>query len=292
MKNFIKIKIAVLFALCLSLSAVAFCGGQNSMKVYAYTDEEKAAAKAWLSQNGYSPDMSGAEQAYQDYLNGKFGPVSGGNTPTEEEPAPTEEDATDGAQTGQETGTPQTGTDAGADLPTDTDTGTELSTDTDVKTGLSTDTDAKTGLPSDADAKTGNATATIEGAKNTTGKKDNISTQEKTTSKTTTESTEKNADSEIPAEMQDFFIKMIKETGQTSLASIDSQSATEKEADMARIEALRDKTSENRERAAQNIEQKKNAMLPLGIIALAGGAAICLFIQRFWTRRQKGKIRN
>ena len=38
----------------------------------AYTEEEKAQAKAWLSAHGYSPDMGGASQAYQDYLNGKF----------------------------------------------------------------------------------------------------------------------------------------------------------------------------------------------------------------------------
>lgn len=39
---------------------------------HAYTDEEKAAAKAWLSAHGYSPDAGGANQAYQDYLDGKF----------------------------------------------------------------------------------------------------------------------------------------------------------------------------------------------------------------------------
>lgn len=38
----------------------------------AYTEEEKQQAKAWLSAHGYSPDMGGASQAYQDYLNGKF----------------------------------------------------------------------------------------------------------------------------------------------------------------------------------------------------------------------------
>lgn len=42
------------------------------MVTYAYTDEEKEAAKQWLVQNGYSPDRGGANQAYQDYLNGKF----------------------------------------------------------------------------------------------------------------------------------------------------------------------------------------------------------------------------
>lgn len=41
-------------------------------RTHAYTDEEKAQAKAWLSAHGYSPDASGAAAAYQDYLNGKF----------------------------------------------------------------------------------------------------------------------------------------------------------------------------------------------------------------------------
>lgn len=49
---------------------------------YAYTEEEKEAAKAWLSANGYSPDAAGAAAAYQDYLDGKFGAVPGQeNTP-------------------------------------------------------------------------------------------------------------------------------------------------------------------------------------------------------------------
>lgn len=43
-----------------------------SLPVKAYTEEEKAQAKAWLSAHGYSPDRAGANQAYQDYLNGKF----------------------------------------------------------------------------------------------------------------------------------------------------------------------------------------------------------------------------
>lgn len=43
-----------------------------SLTAHAYTEEEKAQAKAWLSAHGYSPDMGGANQAYQDYLNGKF----------------------------------------------------------------------------------------------------------------------------------------------------------------------------------------------------------------------------
>ena len=37
-----------------------------------YSEEEKAAAKAWLSAHGYPPTRAGAQQAYEDYLNGKF----------------------------------------------------------------------------------------------------------------------------------------------------------------------------------------------------------------------------
>ena len=37
-----------------------------------YTQEEIDAIKAWLSAHGYPPTRAGAEQAYQDYLDGKF----------------------------------------------------------------------------------------------------------------------------------------------------------------------------------------------------------------------------
>lgn len=52
--------------LCVSL----FCKCQ--IVSLAYTAEEIEAAKQWLIQHGYSPDEGGANQAYQDYLNGKF----------------------------------------------------------------------------------------------------------------------------------------------------------------------------------------------------------------------------
>ena len=39
---------------------------------YAYTDEEKQQAKSWLSSHGYPPTRAGAEQAYQDYMDGKI----------------------------------------------------------------------------------------------------------------------------------------------------------------------------------------------------------------------------
>ncbi|MBP3233265.1 MAG: hypothetical protein J6M65_02400 [Eubacterium sp.] len=37
-----------------------------------YSQEEIDAAKAWLSAHGYPPTRAGAEQAYQDYLDGKL----------------------------------------------------------------------------------------------------------------------------------------------------------------------------------------------------------------------------
>ena len=37
-----------------------------------YTDEEKQQAKSWLSSHGYPPTRAGAEQAYQDYMDGKI----------------------------------------------------------------------------------------------------------------------------------------------------------------------------------------------------------------------------
>lgn len=47
---------------------------------YAYTEEEIAQARAWLSAHGYSPDRGGAAAAYRDYLNGRFDDELGRNT--------------------------------------------------------------------------------------------------------------------------------------------------------------------------------------------------------------------
>ncbi|MGN0437161.1 MAG: hypothetical protein ACI4F4_01465 [Lachnospiraceae bacterium] len=43
-----------------------------STPAFAYTEEQIAQARAWLSAHGYSPDRAGAAAAYQDYLNGRF----------------------------------------------------------------------------------------------------------------------------------------------------------------------------------------------------------------------------
>lgn len=67
-------KYTMIFMLIL---CVGVASGQMSITTQAYTQEEKDAAKAWLSANGYSPDMAGAQAAYADYMNGKFGAIPG-----------------------------------------------------------------------------------------------------------------------------------------------------------------------------------------------------------------------
>lgn len=86
-----KWKMAAVIVLCLFAVTVTF--NRSEVSVYAYTQDEIDAAKAWLSANGYSPTRAGAEQAYQDYLNGKFGPV-GGEKETETTVVPTTEAVT------------------------------------------------------------------------------------------------------------------------------------------------------------------------------------------------------
>ena len=65
----IAILIAVIALVLATISPIAYADKKSSD---GYTDEQKAAAKAWLSSHGYAPTRAGANQAYQDYLNGKF----------------------------------------------------------------------------------------------------------------------------------------------------------------------------------------------------------------------------
>lgn len=67
-----KITMLIMLVLCVGVTS-----GQMSITAQAYTQEEIDAAKAWLSANGYSPDMGGAQAAYADYMNGKFGAIPG-----------------------------------------------------------------------------------------------------------------------------------------------------------------------------------------------------------------------
>ncbi len=82
------------------MTALLICSA--SFTSYAYTEEEKAQAKAWLSAHGYSPDWGGASQAYQDYLNGKFDEELGVDVNGDGIPATT--------QVGTESGSTQTKT--------------------------------------------------------------------------------------------------------------------------------------------------------------------------------------
>lgn len=83
---------------------------------YAYTEEEIQQAKAWLSAHGYSPDAGGANQAYQDYLDGKFDEELGLNkteqATTEATEETTQESSEKTTQTNQKDREEETGKDA------------------------------------------------------------------------------------------------------------------------------------------------------------------------------------
>lgn len=89
MKRFILI--FVLFFGVMTISS-------RPVQTYAYTEEEKQQAKAWLSAHGYAPTRAGAQQAYQDYKDGKLY-IPGYSTESQdtdqtEEDSQTEEKAT------------------------------------------------------------------------------------------------------------------------------------------------------------------------------------------------------
>ena len=60
----------LLLVLMLILGAVTITS--RPVQTYAYTEEQKQQAKSWLSAHGYPPTRAGAEQAYQDYMDGKI----------------------------------------------------------------------------------------------------------------------------------------------------------------------------------------------------------------------------
>lgn len=94
-----KCALILMMALCMAVVAQ-----QAAVPVYAYTQEEKDAAKAWLSANGYSPDMAGAQAAYADYMNGKFGAIPGLPEPNvkPQEQVPPAEETEDTSQSDEE----------------------------------------------------------------------------------------------------------------------------------------------------------------------------------------------
>lgn len=122
MKKFIKIKFLMVLTICIVSAASIFCAGQNTLSAHAYTDEEIAQAKEWLAANGYSPSRAGAEQAYQDYLNGKFGPVPGTETPPAENTPPADNTSQEAGTENADAVTPENGAEqANEDAGTDTE---------------------------------------------------------------------------------------------------------------------------------------------------------------------------
>ena len=200
MKKFIKKKFLMMVAICILLASSIFCSGRNTLSAYAYTDEEIAAAKEWLAANGYSPSRAGAEQAYQDYLNGKFGPVQGTETPPADNP-PADDNASQEAGTGNtnpqapeasaeqpdnnvETDTEQPEADAAAEAEQQTDPETKPKSAKDTtasaetkKESSATDADIK---KKDTDTKkeeTPSAVTTKSGNSSTTKAQDQTGTQ-------------------------------------------------------------------------------------------------------------------
>lgn len=68
-KGINRIVLVILFLLAGSVFLKSYT---HSTVTKAYTEEQKQAAKAWLSAHGYPPTKEGAYQAYQDYQNGKL----------------------------------------------------------------------------------------------------------------------------------------------------------------------------------------------------------------------------
>ena len=72
--NKLKYFLILISILFLSISCALFAPSTTvrADEDEGYTQEEIEAAKAWLSAHGYPPTRAGAEQAYQDYLDGKL----------------------------------------------------------------------------------------------------------------------------------------------------------------------------------------------------------------------------
>lgn len=92
-----------IFGIIAVLGMIVTMGLSIHTTSYAYTEEEKAQAKAWLSAHGYSPDAAGASQAYQDYLNGKFDEELGITTESAQSSEATSETTTEAATSQQNT---------------------------------------------------------------------------------------------------------------------------------------------------------------------------------------------
>ena len=149
MKNqFIKCMIVIL-----SVAVFLICVGTPTQ---AYTEEEKQQAKAWLSSHGYSPDASGAQQAYQDYLNGKF----------DDELGVTREETTEGTDTSTENTTEKVAEEEQTEerTATESDQGSAKSPSgtTESKTASSGTENPTTGQSAEAEKKDTEEKSTVE----------------------------------------------------------------------------------------------------------------------------------
>lgn len=62
----------ILLLLCILCVFIFGCKTAHAYSADDFTEEEKQMAKDWLEEHGYPPTRAGAEEAYADYLNGKF----------------------------------------------------------------------------------------------------------------------------------------------------------------------------------------------------------------------------
>lgn len=163
MKKFVRIKFVMMLAVCMLSAASIFCAGRNTLSAHAYTDDEIAAAKEWLAANGYSPSRAGAEQAYQDYLNGKFGPIQGADTPPADNTPPADDESQEAGKenagenpagaAGEEQPNGETGTDTEQpDGGNAADAGQQTDAPAEPKAGKNTAADTKKSADSSADA--------------------------------------------------------------------------------------------------------------------------------------------
>lgn len=144
----------ILYFILAMVVAAVFSFGICSTS-HAYTEEEKAQAKAWLSAHGYSPDAGGASQAYQDYLDGKFDEELGITTTeaTTNEPAATAEENTEADEGKKEKEEPKKTEESSVVSSENLDT-KNVETSEDEETGGKTRTESETSVDEQVEEET------------------------------------------------------------------------------------------------------------------------------------------
>ena len=303
MKRFMKIykKVIMIFALCFTMGITLFFTDRNVMTAYAYTEEEKAAAKAWLSQNGYPPTMDGAQQAYQDYLNGKFGQVDGNETPGES--VPQTPDETDN-ETGEKTPPASQEGDSAAEAKTEEKgENSDNEAKTEEKAG---DTGSETNevtQKSDSDTATNEVTQKSNSANET----NKVTQKDGSGSRTKTEEKEGSSDSKTKVasqkEKSDLGTKSVenKQTGNKSteiesdnlLASDDGKSENQEGSDIGIGAENSEGLSINNEIYAGDLntaeQSKTNIIL---IIVVIGAVVLIYFIRRYYIKNKREKYQS